>query len=126
MNSEPDTSPPPVSPDPGKPARDWAMATHLSGLCCLLGAPSFVGPLICWLIKKDEMAEVDRAGKEALNFHITMAIVQLVSVPLVFVVVGIFTLIAAAVVSIVYSIIAGVEANKGVEYKYPMSYQFIK
>lgn len=102
------------------------MFTHLSGLCCLLSVPSLIGPLVCWLIKKDEMPEVDRAGKNALNFHITMLIVQLISIPLVFVVVGFITLFAAAIVSIIFSIIAGVEASKGIEYKYPLSFEFIK
>lgn len=126
MNPEPETSRPPSFPDPEKRIRDWTMFTHLSGLCCLLSIPSFVGPLVLWLIKKDEMPEVDRAGKEALNFHITMAIVQIVSIPLAFFVVGFFTLFAAAIIAIVFSIIAGVEANKGHEYSYPLSFKFIK
>lgn len=126
MSSNPGMTPPPVSPDSEKSARDWAMFTHLSGLCCLISVPSFIGPLVCWLIKKDEMPKVDRAGKDALNFHITMAVIQLISIPLVLVFVGFFTLIAAAIVSVVFSIIAGVEASKGVEYAYPLSYQFIK
>ncbi len=128
MESENPTPAPPSQPaplDPGKPERDWAMFTHLSGLCCLLSIPSFVGPLVCWLIKKDEMPKVDRAGKEALNFHITMIIIELISVPLMFVGIGFLTMIAAAVLSIIFSIIAGVEANKGVDYVYPLSFKFI-
>merc|ERR1712023_311940 len=57
--------------DPAKQEKDWAMITHLSGLCSAIGIPSFVGPLVCWLLKKDEFAKVDLAGKEALNFQLS-------------------------------------------------------
>ncbi len=126
MNPDLDDPPASGSADSVKKVRDWMTFTHLSGLCCLMGIPSFLGPLVCWLIKKEEMSEVDRAGREALNFQITMSIIQIVSVPLMFVIVGIVTLMASAILTIVFSIIAGVEANKGVEYRYPMSYRFIK
>jgi uncharacterized Tic20 family protein len=29
-----------------------------------------IGPLIIWLLKKDESPEIDDQGKESLNFHI--------------------------------------------------------
>mgnify|MGYP003678432213 CR=1 FL=1 len=117
--------PPPI-PAPDKKERDWAMYTHLSGLCTLASIPSFVGPLICWMIKKDEMPKVDFAGKEALNFQLTMLIIQVISLPLAVVGIGFVTLFAAAIVSIVFAILAAVEANKGVDYIYPISFRLIK
>jgi len=102
------------------------MYTHLSGLCTLASIPSFVGPLICWMIKKDEMPKVDFAGKEALNFQLTMLIIQVISIPLAVVGIGFVTLFAAAIVSIVFAILAAVEANKGVDYIYPISFRLIK
>jgi uncharacterized Tic20 family protein len=47
-------------------ARTFGMLCHLSGL--FLG---FVGPLLFWLIKREQYPFVDDQGKEALNFHIT-------------------------------------------------------
>ncbi|MCI0499264.1 MAG: DUF4870 domain-containing protein, partial [Planctomycetales bacterium] len=38
---------------------------------------SFVGPLILWLIKKDEDKFVDSQGKEALNFQITVILASI-------------------------------------------------
>ncbi len=118
------TPQPPVSPE--KRERDWTLYTHLAGLCCLVGIPSFVGPLVMWLIKKDEMPRVNAAGKDALNFHLTMTLIALVSIPLAFVIIGVFTAIAAQVLAIIFSIVAGLEANKGVNYRYPLTIQFVK
>ena len=41
---------------------------------------SFLGPLIIWLMKKDESAFVNDQGKEALNFQLTLLIAQVVAV----------------------------------------------
>jgi len=124
-NSAPSPPPQPAPHDPEKSERDWAMFTHLSGLCCLMSIPSLIGPLILWLMKKDEMPKVDRAGKEALNFHLTILIIEVISIPLMFIGIGFLTLIAAAFISIIFSIIAGVEASKGVDYVYPLSFKFV-
>jgi len=134
--SSPTPTPPPVpednppAPPPtkkfGKSESDWAMFTHLSALVCVVSVPSFLGPLVLWLIKKDEMPSVDRAGKGALNFQLTMFLVQLASIPLAFFGVGFLTLLAAALLSIIFAIVAGVEANKGGEYRYPLTIPFIR
>lgn len=122
---------PPQSPGPHPPGRkfgsnetDWAMLTHLSGLCCLVSIPGVVGPLVFWMIKKEEMPLVDRAGKEAINFQLTMLIGQLISIPLIFIGVGFITLIAFALLAVIFAIIAGVEANKGNDYRYPLTFRF--
>ena len=135
-----DPAPPPAIPptppskvpfttpmDPSKKENDWAMITHLSGLCSAIGIPSFIGPLICWLIKKDEYPKVDFAGKEALNFQLSILIVQLVSIPLTFIVgLGFVTFSIAAIGGLVYTIIAAVSASKGEDYAYPFNFRMIK
>ena len=60
------------STEVSKDARMWAMLCHLLGLFTC-----FIGPLIIWLIKKDEDPFIDDQGKEALNFQITVAIAGL-------------------------------------------------
>ena len=53
---------------------------NLGMLCHLIGIIfPVIGPLVIWLIKKDEMAFVDYNGKEALNFQITIAICWVIS-----------------------------------------------
>ena len=70
------TSPPPVGTiglGQGKLSqsdeRTMGMLAHILG-----GVTNFLGPLIIWLIKKDESPFVNDQGKEALNFQITIAI----------------------------------------------------
>ena len=87
-----------------------------------------------WLIKKDEFPEVDRHGKEALNFQISFAIwaavAALVCIPLMIIIIGFFILPAVLIVIyvllIVLPIMAGLKANEGGWYHYPMTIRFLK
>jgi len=87
---------------------------------------SIIGPLIIMLTKGKESGYVRDQAVEALNFHITLLIAMIVSVILVFVVVGIFTLIAAAVAGVVFTIMAAMAANRGETYRYPVNLRLIK
>ena len=104
------------------------MLCHLLSLVQLLGVPlgNILGPLIIWLIKRDEDPFADACGKESLNFQISMTIYLIVSAILVFVVVGIFMIMVLMVVNIVYTIIAAIKASEGTLYEYPFTIRFIK
>lgn len=101
-------------------ARTWALAAHLSPL--LFG---FLGPLVVWLLKKDESEYVARHAKEALNFQISMLIWLTISAVLVLVLVGFFMLMALSVLMVVFPIIAAVKSNEGKSYKYPLTIRLI-
>lgn len=101
--------------------RTMAMLCHLLGLFT-----SFVGPLILWLIKKDEMKFVDDQGKEALNFQITVAIASVIASLLTFVCIGLILLPAIGLADIIFCILAAVAANKGQAYRYPATIRLIK
>jgi uncharacterized Tic20 family protein len=109
-------------------ARTWGMMAHLSCLAQILPVPfgHVLGPLIVWLIKKNEMPFVDDQGKEALNFQITIALATLISTPLICTGVGIIVPIAIVVVGLVFGIIGGVKANSGIAYRYPWALRLIK
>jgi uncharacterized protein len=132
-------SPPPPTPTVGyetpagtviemnKEARTWAMAVHLSALVGLVGIPSLLGPLVVWLIKKDQMAFVDDQGKEALNFNLTLLFAVIACVPLVFCFgLGVIAIIGVVIAGLIFSIIAAVKANDGVAYRYPLTLRLIK
>ena len=109
-----------------KDARMWGMLCHLLGLFT-----SFVGPLIIWLLKKEEDPFIDNQGKEALNFQITVAIAWAVSlvvpVMLTFLIcIGPFLGAAVGIVDLIFCIIATVKANGGEAYRYPVSIRIIK
>jgi len=103
--------------------RTWGMLAHLSALVAMgLGGMTFLGPLIVWLVKKDQSAFVADQGKEALNFQIAVMIVTLICLVTVL---GIILIPVIAIVAIVYPIIGGLEANKGVLYRYPYTIRLI-
>lgn len=113
-----------------KDARMWAMFCHLAGLAGLLPIVPVLGcviaPLVIWQIKKDEFAFVDDQGKEALNFQISILIYALVAGLLCFACIGFFLLPAVYIFNLVFLLIAGIKANNGEHYRYPLSIRFIK
>jgi hypothetical protein len=105
----------------GKDAMNMAMLAHL--LAIFTG---FLGPLIIWLIKKDDTPFVDRHGKEALNFQLTVLIAMFVSGLLTMACIGIALLPIVWVTDIIFCIIAAIKASKGEEYRYPIALRLIK
>jgi uncharacterized Tic20 family protein len=102
--------------------RTTAMMCHLMGL--LFG---ILGCLVVWLIKKDESEFVDDQGKEAVNFHLSLLIYVLVTIPVIFVTcgVGVVLTLAVAIFGWVMGIIAAIAANKGERYRYPLTIRMI-
>ena len=108
-------------------ARMWAMFCHLAALVSFLGVPfgGIVGPLIVWLIKKDEYPLVDQQGKESLNFQITVMIAAICCIPLVFFIIGIVLLPAILIANLVLVIMAAVKTSNGERFEYPMTIRLI-
>ncbi len=112
----------------GKQTNTWGMLCHLTSLSAYVGIPfgHIVGPLVIWLIKKDELSFVDDQGKESLNFEISMSIYGIIAGLLCFVLIG-FVLIPALIVThIVLVIMATVKASSGERYRYPLTIRLIK
>jgi len=109
-------------------SRLWAMLSHLTALCGFIGIPfgHILGPLVVWLIKKDQYPLVDDQGRESLNFQISMTIYGIVAGLLTLVFIGFILLGALIVADIVLVILASIEANKGVAYRYPLTIRLIK
>ena len=103
------------------------MLVHLSALSGYIGIPLgwIIGPLICWLIKKDASAFVNDQGKKSLNFQISCLIYEIVAALSIFVLVGFALLPAVMIFNIVEVILASVAANNGRAYRYPLSIRFI-
>ena len=108
-------------------ARNWAMGAHLSGLAGLfIPFGNVIGPLVVWLIKRDESSLVDREGKEALNFQISMTIYAMISALLIFVLIGILLLPVVGILDVVFTIVAAVKTSNGEQYRYPLTIRFLK
>ncbi len=83
-------------------------------------------PLIMWITNKDQNANVNKHGKNILNFSISFAIYFLISSLLIFVVIGILTTILLSILYFAFILIATIKAAKGEYWKYPLSIEFIK
>ncbi len=108
--------------------RMWGMLSHLLALTAFIGVPfgHILGPLIVWLIKKEQFPFVNEQGKESLNFQISMSIYAAIAYVLFLLLIGIPLLIALGIMDIVFVIIAAVAANDGRSYSYPLTIRFIK
>ena len=104
--------------EPTADDKTWAMLAHISPLVGL----GFIGPLIVWLIYKDKSPFVADQAKEALNFSLAVLIAVLV---LCATCIGIAVAPVVSIGAIVYGIIAAMEANKGVWYRYPYTIRMI-
>jgi len=109
-------------------ARLWAMFCHLAALCGIIlpFIGNIVGPIIVWAIRKDRHPFVDDQGKEAINFQITVTIAILISAVLMLALIGFILVPIIFITSLILLIIAGVQANTGVRYRYPINIRFIK
>lgn len=113
--------------DSSPESRMWAMLAHLSSLSgFIIPFGNIIGPLVIWLIKRDEMTFVDDQAKEALNFNISMTIYGLISAVLVIVVVGFLMLAVLGIAWLVLAIMAAIKANEGVAYRYPLTLRLVK
>jgi uncharacterized Tic20 family protein len=110
-----------AQPGTGKDVTNMAMLCHL--LAIFTG---FLGPLIIWLIKKDDAPFIDRHGKEALNFQLTVLIAMIVSGLLTFICIGFIMLMAVWIADLILCIIAALKASRGEEYRYPLTIRFLK
>lgn len=128
MSENPITEPAPTAATSEE--KQWAMFAHLAGLVATsLGGMGFLGPLVVWLIKKDQMKFVDDQGKEALNFQLNLLValiaVGVIGIPLTLLTFGFGALLVGplalglAAIGIVFPILAAVKANSGEAYRYP-------
>jgi hypothetical protein len=106
--------------------RKWAMFAHI-GTFSTMFVPlgNFLAPIIIWQLKKNESEFVVDQAKEALNFQITVLIYALLSFLLVFIFIGFFLLFGLVIFSLIVVIVAGVKANDGEYYRYPMCIRLI-
>lgn len=105
---------------PTSDERNLAILAHLLGILVW-----FVGALVIWLIKKDDSDYVADQSKEALNFQITITLLNVVAGIATLIAIGCFLLPVIFVVNVVFCIIAAIAASKGERYRYPLSIRLI-
>ncbi|MEZ5461559.1 DUF4870 domain-containing protein [Dokdonella sp.] len=127
-------------PDPGEVVapvgdeRTWALIGHLSAFSAFIvtGLGCVLGPLIVWLIKRDTLPFAGDQAKEALNFNITVLLAGLALWIVTIVTLGIGLLLtvplglALFAYWLVFTIVAAVNANNGIRYRYPFTLRLVE
>ena len=111
----------------GQEVRNTAVAAHLStfaGLVVPFG--SVIGPLAVWLTRRHGDPFIDQAGREALNFGISIAIYGAVVLAAALMLIGIPFLIVGVVAWVVLASLAAVKASQGQIYRYPLTLRFLR
>lgn len=101
--------------------KNMAMLIYLLGIFT-----GFIGPLILWLIKKEQSPFINDQGKEVLNFQITTILAMIVSIILIFVVIGIFLYFGVIIAYLVLMIIGLLKAKEGIAYRFPFALRLLK
>ena len=104
----------------------WSGAAHWSAILASFVGLGFLGPLIVLLTQGTKSPRVRANAVESLNFEITFIIAMIVSVLLIFIVVGIVTTILIPLAWLILRIIASVQASSGQDYRYPVNIRLVK
>ncbi|MEE8406863.1 MAG: DUF4870 domain-containing protein [Acidimicrobiia bacterium] len=124
MTTETPTETFPAPYEASSNSRNLAMLSHLSAFVAFLGIPSLVGPLVVWLLNRDD-PYVEAQAKDALNFNISFLLYGLVAAISIILLIGIIALPAVVVTWFVLVIVASVKAANGENYRYPFTIQFV-
>jgi len=111
-----------MPPEPSKGNEKlWSVLCHLSGF---FGFP-FLFPLVVYLVSRGETDAIADQAKEALNFHLSMLLYFLCTIPLFFIGVGFVLAWGLGLIFVVCSIVAAVRTTNGVLYRYPLTIRFV-
>jgi uncharacterized protein len=107
--------------------RNWAMLCHLSAFAgFFFPFGGIIGPLICWMSRRDESSWVNINGKASLNFQLSMLLYMILAIPLCFIIIGIPIIMVLGTLKVVCIIIASVKAPKGELFRYPLLIPFLQ
>lgn len=110
-----------VTAPPSKDDTNMALLAHL-----LVIFTWFIGPLIVWLIKKEQGGFVEEQSREALNFSLTMTLALVASYILMLALIGFILAPIVCLLVLIFPIIAAVKSSSGTSYRYPLTIRMIK
>jgi uncharacterized Tic20 family protein len=107
--------------------RNWAMLCHLSAFAgFFFPFGGIIGPLICWLSKRDDSVWIAVNGRAALNFNLSILLYMILALPLIIIIIGIPIVMVLGTLKVICIIIGSVKAARGEIFRYPLSIPFIQ
>jgi uncharacterized Tic20 family protein len=115
-----------IDPNATPADRTYATFMHLMlPIATFSVLPLVFGPLIMWLIRRQDSPFIDDHGKEALNYNISIFFYLFISALTFLCGIGIVLMPLVWVMALVTSVLAAIAANKGEFYRYPMCIRII-
>ena len=98
----------------------------LSHILAIVPGIGILGPLVIYLVKKDESSFVRDNARESLNFQLTIIILYILSGVLVLIFIGIFLIWIVGILNTILVIVASIRAAEDQVYRYPLSLRLIR
>ena len=98
----------------------------LSHILAIVPGIGILGPLVIYLVKKNESPFVRDNALESLNFQLTIILLYILAGILVLALIGIFLFWVIRIMNAVLVIVATVRASEGQVYRYPVSLRLVK
>lgn len=108
------------------PTSDERTLAILSHILAIVPGIGIFGPLVIWLIKKDESQFVGENAKESLNFQITIIIGWIIGWLTIGVLIGFVILAVVGIADLILVIMATIRTSENKIYRYPFNLRLIK
>jgi uncharacterized Tic20 family protein len=87
---------------------------------------SFIGPVLIWLMKKDESAYLNQQGKNCLNLIIFYSIYIVISTILIPIVISAIFLLVIGIATVAYNILGVIAYINRIDFRVPFTFKFLK
>lgn len=106
--------------------RVWCMLCHLSALLgYIVPFAHVLAPLLIWIAKRNTTRGIDDAGRESLNFQLTVSLFGLVGIMLSAVFIGLVMLFTLVVFHFCMTLVAALRAQRGESFRYPLTLRIV-
>lgn len=111
------------------------MVAHLGGPAGILlsaGLFGFAVPLVVWLARRGDSVFIGDQSKEAVNFQLTLFLVHALGLLFALLTLGVGLLLVVPVffalwiVELILGVVAGLRANEGKRFRYPLTIRFLR
>jgi len=105
------------------PNSDERVLAILSHILAIVPGIGILGPLVIYLVKKDESGFIAAYARESLNFQLTIILLYII---LFITLIGVLLWWVVAILNTILVIVATIRASENKIYRYPISFRLVK